>query len=126
LEATEELRRDFKLLAQEKLTRMTRVRMARKRPLAFVYSYVPGRFTEKLSARAMLKLPLSSVIENTGGLKITDVRHLVGAKLADDEVSAHLERRAPPSCSSKETIFAKRTWCCALSVFIVAICFVTN
>jgi GntR family transcriptional regulator len=107
LEPSEEQRRDFKLLAQEKLTRMTRVRMARKRPLAFVYSYVPGRFTEKLSARAMLKLPLSSVIENTGGLKITDVRHLVGAKLADDEVSAHLEIPA-----GSPVLFVERNYFC--------------
>jgi GntR family transcriptional regulator len=105
LEPSEELRRDFKLAAKEKLTRMTRVRMARERPLAFVHSYVPGRLAERLSPRALLKLPLSSAIEDTGGLKITDVRHLVGAKLANDEVAAHLE--IPPG---SPVLFVERNY----------------
>jgi GntR family transcriptional regulator len=107
LEPNEELRRDFKLSAKEKVTRMTRMRMARKRPLAFVHSYVPARLAEKLSARALLKLPLSSVIENTCSIKMTDVRHLVGAKLADDEVSQHLQ--IPPG---SPVLFVERNYFC--------------
>ena len=107
VEPDAELRRDFKLSAKEKMTRMTRVRMARERPLAFVYSYVPSRLADKLSARALLKLPLSTVIENAWGVKITDVRHLVGAKLADDEVSQHL--KIP---SGSPVLFVERNYLC--------------
>jgi GntR family transcriptional regulator len=113
MEPNAELRRDFKLSTNEKITRMTRMRMARERPLAFVYSYVPVRLAEKLSARALLKLPLSSVIENTWNLKITDVRHLVGAKLADDEVSAHLE--IPPG---SPVLFVERNYLCKKALIL--------
>jgi len=107
VEPDAELRRDFKLSAKEKMTRMTRVRMAWERPLAFVYSYVPSRLADKLSARALLKLPLSTVIENAWGIKITDVRHLVGAKLADDEVSQYL--KIPPG---SPVLFVERNYLC--------------
>jgi GntR family transcriptional regulator len=107
LEPTAELRRDFKLSPSEKLTCMTRMRMAQQRPLAFVYSYVPTRIAEKLPPRALLKLPLSSVIENACGIKITDVRHLVGAKLADDEVAHQL--RIPPG---SPVLFVERNYLC--------------
>jgi len=107
IEPPVELRRDFKLSEHEKITRMARMRMARERPLAFVYSYVPSRLADKLPTRALLKLPLSTVIENAWDIKITDVRHLVGAKLADDEVSAHLE--IPPG---SPVLFVERNYLC--------------
>jgi len=107
VEPSAALRHDFKLSPGEKLTRMTRMRMAQQRPLAFVYSYVPARVAVRLSQRALLKLPLSSVIENTCGIKITDVRHLVGAKLADDEVSQHLQ--IPPG---SPVLFVERNYLC--------------
>jgi GntR family transcriptional regulator len=107
IEPPVELRRDFKLSQHEKITRMARMRMARERPLAFVYSYVPSRLADKLPTRALLKLPLSTVIENAWDIKITDVRHLVGAKLADDEVSAHLE--IPPG---SPVLFVERNYLC--------------
>src|SRR5918999_5315718 len=91
IEAQAELRREFNLLPKENLTRITRIRMARGQPLAYVYSYVRSRFADRISPKSLLKLPLSSAIETAFDIKITDVRHRVGAKLADDEVSAHLE-----------------------------------
>lgn len=91
IEPPADLRRDFGLTPGEKVTRMTRVRVAHGQPLAYVYSYVPTRIAAKLPQKSLLKLPLSSVIENALGIRITDVRHLVGAKLSDEEVSVSLE-----------------------------------
>ena len=79
--------------------------MARSRPLAYVNSYVRSRFVEKISPRSLLKLPLSSAIESAWGVKITDVKHLVSAKLADDEVSRHLE--IPPG---SPVLFVERNY----------------
>jgi len=98
-------RLDFGLASDEKITRMTRLRMARGQPLAYVYSYVPTRIAAKLPQKSLLKLPLSSVIENAQRIRITDVRHLIGAKLADDEVSASLE--IPPG---SPVLFVERNY----------------
>ena len=99
--------RDFKLSGKEKITRMTRVRMAQGRPLAYVHSYLASTVAGKLSPRSLLKLPLSSAIESGLGIKITDVKHLVGAKLVDDEVSAHLEIPA-----GSPVLFVERNYFC--------------
>jgi GntR family transcriptional regulator len=107
IEAQAELRREFNLLPKENLTRITRIRMARGQPLAYVYSYVRSRFADRISPKSLLKLPLSSAIETAFDIKITDVRHLVGAKLADDEVSAHLE--IPPG---SPVLFVERNYLC--------------
>jgi GntR family transcriptional regulator len=100
-----DLRRDFALTNGEKVTRMTRVRMAHGQPLAYVHSYVPTPIAAKLPQRSLLKLPLSSVIENALRIRVTDVRHLVGAKLADDEVSANL--KIPPG---SPVLFVERNY----------------
>lgn len=105
LDAQSELQREFDLSPKEKLTRITRIRMARGLPLAYVHSYARSRFVEKISHRSLLKLPLSRAIESAWGIKITDVKHLVGAKLADDEVSRHLE--IPPG---SPVLFVERNY----------------
>jgi GntR family transcriptional regulator len=107
IEAQAELSREFNLSPKENLTRITRIRIARGQPLAYVYSYVRSRFADKISPKSLLNLPLSSAIENAFGIKITDVRHLVGAKLADDEVSAHLEIPA-----GSPVLFVERNYLC--------------
>ncbi|MGH7817258.1 MAG: GntR family transcriptional regulator [Candidatus Binatia bacterium] len=107
IEPPADLSRDFGLTSGEKLTRMTRVRMAHGQPLAYVYSYVPLRVTAKLPQKSLLKLPLSSVIESAWSVKITDVKHLVSAKLADDEVSRHLE--IP---TGSPVLFVERNYLC--------------
>ena len=56
-----------------------------------MHSYVASRIAALLPKKSLLRLPLSSVIEKALRIRITDVRHLVGAKLADDEISLHLE-----------------------------------
>ena len=69
IEPGAELQRDFKLSRKQKITRMTRIRMAQGRPLAYVYSYVPARVADKVSPKSLLKLPLSSAIESGLGSK---------------------------------------------------------
>jgi GntR family transcriptional regulator len=101
------LQREFKLSGKEKLTRITRVRMAQGRPLAYVHSYVPERVADKLSPKSLLKLPLSSAIESGLGIKITDVKHLVGAKLVDAEISVHLQIPA-----GSPVLFVERNYFC--------------
>lgn len=85
-----EAARDFALSRGEKLTRMTRLRIARGQPLAFVYSDVPTRIAAKLSKKSLTVLPLSTVIEKQLKIRVSDVRHVIGAKLADDDVAASL------------------------------------
>ena len=107
IEPGAELQRDFKLSPQEKVTRMTRIRMAQGRPLAYVYSYIPPRVADHLSPKNLLKLPLSLAIESGSGIEITGVKHLIGAKLVDDEVSAHLEIPA-----GSPVLFVERNYFC--------------
>ncbi len=86
-----EMRREFNLRSDEKITRITRVRMAHGRPLAFVNSYVPAHALENVPRKSLLRQPLTSVIEDRLGIKIAGLKLVVSAKLADSEVSAHLE-----------------------------------
>ena len=85
-----ELGRHFALPAGEKLTKIERVRMAYGRPLAYVISYVPSRIAAQIPANRMKRIPLSDVIEDSLGIKVGNVRHVVEAKLSDDIVSGHL------------------------------------
>ena len=70
---------------------MISVRMAQGRPLACVHSYIAWTVAAKLSPRSLLKLPLSSAMESGLGIRITDVKHLMGAKLVDAVISAHVQ-----------------------------------
>jgi GntR family transcriptional regulator len=88
---TVELARDFALVLGEKIMRITRVRMAYGRPLAFVNSYVPARVLHKVSRDRLLKHPLTSIIEDRLSHKVAGLKLVVSAKLADRYVSAHLE-----------------------------------
>jgi len=86
-----DLRRDFDLGLGEKITKITRVRMAYDRPLAFVNSYVPARVLDKVPRDRLLKQPLTSIIEGRLGIKVAGLKLVVSAKLSDHQVSAHLE-----------------------------------
>jgi GntR family transcriptional regulator len=86
-----ELRRDFDLESNEKITKITRVRMAYGRPLAFVNSYVPARVLDKVPGDRLLKQPLTNIIEDRLGIKVAGLKLVVTAKLADRQVSTHLE-----------------------------------
>lgn len=83
-------RQGFRLPAHEKLTRIVRLRMSYGQPLAYVISYVPSRIVSRISETRLRRQPLSNAIEATLRIKITGVKHVVAAKLSDDEVSAHL------------------------------------
>jgi GntR family transcriptional regulator len=86
-----ELSRDFGLAAGEKMRKIERIRMAQQRPLAYVISYVPSRMAARVRIKGMKTIPLSTVVETSLGIKISDVKHVVEAKLSDEGVSAHLD-----------------------------------
>ena len=91
IKPTDELTRDFGLSPGETIRKIERIRMAHRRPLAYVISYVPSRIAAQVQIRDMKAIPLSTVIERSLGIKISNVKHVVEAKLSDDEVSAHLD-----------------------------------
>lgn len=91
LEPPEEIRAEFNLADGATITRITRTRLARGQTLAYVHSYVPTTVAEKISSKSLLTLPLSSAIESVLRITMSDVKHLVGAKLADDEAASHLK-----------------------------------
>ncbi len=91
VEATSDLSRDFGLSVNDKVRKIERIRMAHRRPLAYVISYLPLRIAAQLRVKGMKMIPLSTVIEKSLGIKISNVKHVVEAKLSDDEVSAHLD-----------------------------------
>ena len=91
VEPTGELSRDFGLSAKDKVRKIERIRMSHRRPLAYVISYLPLRIAAQLQIKGMKIIPLSTVIEKSLGIKISNVKHVVEAKLSDDEVSAHLD-----------------------------------
>jgi GntR family transcriptional regulator len=88
---TPEIRRDFNLEPNEKITKVTRVRMAYGRPLAFVNSYVPAGVLGKVPRDRLLKQPLTTIIEDRLRIKVAGLKLVVSAKLSDQQVSAHLE-----------------------------------
>ena len=91
VEPGSELSRDFGLSAGEQVRKIERIRMAQQRPLAYVISYVPSRMAARVRIKGMKTIPLSTVVETSLGIKISDVKHVVEAKLSDEEVSAHLD-----------------------------------
>ena len=86
-----ELRRDFGLAASERVRKIERIRLAHRRPLAYVISYLPSRIAAQVRIKGMKTIPLSTVIESSLRIKISDVKHIVEAKLSDDAVSSHLD-----------------------------------
>ena len=85
-----ELSRDFGLAASERVRKIKRIRLAHSRPLAYVISYLPSRIAAQVRVKGMKTIPLSAVLESSLRIKISDVKHIVEAKLSDDEVSAYL------------------------------------
>ena len=86
----EKLRREFDLAAGDSITRITRVRIAYGRPLAFVNSFVPARLLNKTARGRLLRHPLTKIIEDRLGHKVAGLTLVVSAKLADRQVSTHL------------------------------------
>lgn len=90
IDPAKEIRQEFRLPANEKVTRIVRLRMSHGQPLAYVISYIPSRIASKISEKRLGRQPLSNAIEATCRIKITGVKHVVAARLSEDEVSAHL------------------------------------
>jgi DNA-binding GntR family transcriptional regulator len=68
----------------------------------------------KLSPRSLRKLPLSSAIESGLGIRITDVKHLVGAKLVDAVLSARWQIPVgSPGLLVERNYFCKKICYCA-------------
>jgi len=85
-----EIRERLPLRADEKVTRIVRIRLSQGQPLAHVVSYVPFRIGSIIPARQLDIAPLPIIIETVSGINITEVKHAVAARLSDDEVSRHL------------------------------------
>ena len=85
-----EIRDKLPLGADEKLTRIVRIRLSHGQPLAHVVSYVPFRIGSRIPARQLGIAPLPIIIETVSGINITEVKHAVAARLSDDDVSRHL------------------------------------
>lgn len=90
VEPPKEIQQQLRLETNEKVTRITRVRLSQGVPLAYVISHVPSRIGLKIRQKELARSPLNSIIEKLSDFRITEVRHAVGARLSDDEVSAHL------------------------------------
>jgi GntR family transcriptional regulator len=91
IDPPKEIRQDFRLAANENVTRMIRLRMSNGHPLAYVVSYVPARIASRISEKRLARQPLSNAIEASCRIKITGVKHRVAARLSDSEVAAQLE-----------------------------------
>jgi GntR family transcriptional regulator len=87
---TVELAGEFALGSGEKIMKITRVRMAYGRPLAFVNSYVPASVLAKVPRDRLLKHPLTKIIEDRLRTKVAGLKLVVSAKLANRDVSAYL------------------------------------
>jgi len=90
VEPPNEIRRDLWIGTGKKVTRITRIRLSQGQPLAYVTSYVPSPIGSKIRAKDLARLPLNTIVENLLPCKITEVKHTVAARLAEDEVADYL------------------------------------
>jgi GntR family transcriptional regulator len=90
IEPPSEIREKFQLTPQQKVTRITRLRLTYRQPLAYVSSYLPSQIAARISEKRLARQPLSNAIETTLRIRITAVKHVVAARLSDDEVSTQL------------------------------------
>ena len=91
IEPSRILQRKFALAESETVTRVIRVRMQNEHPLGYIESCLPYRFAREIPKNAFQKLPLAHLLESYASIVITEVKHTVGAVLADTQVSEHLE-----------------------------------
>jgi GntR family transcriptional regulator len=86
-----EIQQKLQIGADEKATRIERIRLSQGHPLAYVVSYVPFRIGSRIPKKQLEKAPLPIIIETVSAINITEVKHAVAARLADEEVARHLE-----------------------------------
>ncbi len=90
VEAPKEIMRHLRIGANEKVTRITRIRLSQGQPLAYVISYVAFPIGSKINARDLARLPLNTIVEELLHFNVSEVKHTVAARLAEDEVAEHL------------------------------------
>ena len=83
----QEIKRGLQIANDEKVTRIKRVRLTHGQPLAYVTSYLTHRIGCKIRVKDLVRLPLHKIVEKFLPFCITEVKHTVAARLADDEAS---------------------------------------
>lgn len=86
-----EIQEKLLIKADEKVTRIVRIRLSQGQPLAHVVSYVPFRIGSRIPEKQLDTAPLPIIIETVSAINITEVKHAVAARLSDEEVARHLE-----------------------------------
>ena len=66
--------------ADEKVTRIVRIRLSQGQPLAYVVSYVPFRIGSRIPEKQLDIAPLPIIIETVSAINITEVKHTVAAQ----------------------------------------------
>jgi GntR family transcriptional regulator len=110
VEPSPEFCRDFRLSAHEKVRKIERLRLADRRPLAYVVSYLPARVAARIRIKGIQTIPLSTVIESSLRVKISDVKHIIEAKLSDALVSTqlHIPQGSPVLYVERDHFYKKR------------------
>ena len=88
---SKEIRDTLLIDADEKVTRIVRIRLSQGQPLAHVVSYVPFRIGSRIPKKKLGTVPLPVIVEKVAALNITEVKHAVAARLSDEEVARHLQ-----------------------------------
>ncbi len=86
-----EIQQKLLLGANEKVSRIERIRLSQGHPLAYVVSYVSFRIGSRIPKKQLENAPLPIIIEAVSAINITEVKHAVSAMLADQEIARHLE-----------------------------------
>jgi len=100
-----EVQEKLAIRAEDKVTLIVRIRLSQGQPLAHVLSYVPFRIGSRIPQKQLATLPLPVIIETVSAISITEVKHAVAARLADEEVARHLE-----ISSGSPVLFVKRDY----------------
>lgn len=86
-----EIQEKLLIEADEKVTRIVRIRLSQGHPLAHVVSYVPFRIGSRIPEKQLVAAPLPIIIETVAAINITEVKHAIAARLSDEEVARHLD-----------------------------------
>jgi GntR family transcriptional regulator len=73
-----------------RIGRIVRVRMLNDIPLEYIVSYVPYRWMSSIPENELTRLAIPRAIEAFSDTRISEVKHRVGALLADDSIADYL------------------------------------
>jgi GntR family transcriptional regulator len=85
------LKEKLQLKGDASVSKIVRVRLSDKQPIAYVISYVPFQIGSLIPEKGLVGSPLPKAVETFSSVRITEVTHTVGAVLSDPEASFHLE-----------------------------------